>query len=257
MTAPATMTPHGRPARGQSPINRTVVGLTMRTLLGRRRGVLFVVLPALLIILAGTIRWAAGVDTDIAVGFLGGFAVGTVLPLLALLAGTGVIGPEVDDGSIVYLLAKPIPRWHIVVSKLLVAIATVVVFGALPVWVCGLILTGQVGGLSVGFGVGAILAGTAYCAVFLLLAVVTRHAVVFGLVYALIWESLIGGFVPGVKTLSIQQWALAITREMVDVAIPGATVRLAVAVPALVLTVVLATWYASRRLRSLSLSGEQ
>ena len=62
------------------------------------------------------------------------------------------------------------------------------------------------------------LAGAAYCAVFLLLGVVSRHAVVFGLVYALLWESLIGGFVPGVKTLSIQQWALAVTREVVDVA---------------------------------------
>ena len=92
---------------------------------------------------------------------------------------------------------------------------------------------------------------------FLLLAVVSRHAVVFGLVYALLWETLIGGFVPGVKTLSIQQWALAVTRELVDVPVPGATVRLSVAIPALVITVALATWYASRRLRSLSLSGEQ
>jgi ABC-2 type transport system permease protein len=240
-----------------SPVNRTVMSLTVRMLLGRRRGVLFGVLPVLLILLAGTLRWAAGVDDEVAVGFLGNFAIGTVLPLLALLAGTGVIGPEIDDGSIVYLLAKPIPRWHIVVSKLLVASAVVVVFGALPIFICGVILTGELGGVAFGFALGAVLAGAAYCAVFLLLAVVSRHAVVFGLVYALLWETLIGGFVPGVKTLSIQQWALAVTRELVDVPVPGATVRLSVAIPALVITVALATWYASRRLRSLSLSGEQ
>lgn len=251
-----TFGPTGEMTPRRNPVNRTVIGLTVRVLLGRRRGALFILLPALLVLLAGTLRWAAGVDEEVAVGFLGNFAIGTVLPLLALLAGTGVVGPEIDDGSIIYLLAKPIPRWHLVVSKLLVATATVIVFGALPIVVCGMILTGELGGIALGFGLGAVLAGVAYCAVFVLLGVVSRHAVVFGLVYALLWESLIGGFLPGVKTLSIQQWALAVTREIVDVAMPLATVRLTVAIPALLITVALATWYASRRLRSLSLSGE-
>jgi len=249
--------PTSDPKPRRLPVDLTVTSLTVRVLLGRRRGALFVALPALLLLLAGTLRWAAGADDDVAVAFLGSFAVGTVLPLLALLAGTGVIGPEIDDGSIVYLLAKPIPRWHLIVSKLLVAAASVIVFGALPLFVCAVILTGQLGGVALGFGLGAVLAGIAYCAIFVLLAVVSRHAVVLGLVYALLWESLIGGFVPGVKTLSIQQWALAVTREVVDVAVPTATVTLAVAIPALLITVALATWYASRRLRSLSLSGEQ
>ncbi len=37
----------------------------------------------------------------------------------------------------------------------------------------------------------------------------SRNAVVIGLLYALIWESLVGTFVPGAQTLSVQQWALA------------------------------------------------
>jgi ABC-2 type transport system permease protein len=240
-----------------NPVNPTVVGLTARVLLGRRRVALFVILPVVLILLAATLRWAAGIDEEVAVGFLGSFAIGTVLPLIALLAGTGVIGPEIDDGSIVYLLAKPVPRWHLVVSKLLVATATVIGFGVVPIFICAMIMTGELGGLAMGFGLGAVLASAAYCAVFLLLAVMSRHAVVFGLVYALLWESLIGGFVPGVKTLSIQQWALAVTREVIEIPLSTATVRLAIAIPALVITLALATWYASRRLRSLSLSGEE
>jgi ABC-2 type transport system permease protein len=240
-----------------NPVNPTVVGLTMRVLLGRRRVALFVILPVLLILLAATLRWAAGIDEEVAVGFLGSFAIGTVLPLIALLAGTGVIGPEIDDGSIVYLLAKPVPRWHLVVSKLLVATATVIGFGVVPIFICAIVMTGELGGLAIGFGLGAVLASAAYCAVFLLLAVMSRHAVVFGLVYSLLWESLIGGFVPGVKTLSIQQWALAVTREVIEIPLSTATVRLVIAIPALLITVGLAIWYASRRLRSLSLSGEE
>ena len=51
------------------------------------------------------------------------------MPLLSLIAGTGSIGPEIDDGSIVYLLAKPLNRYSIVVTKLAVAIGVVIVFG--------------------------------------------------------------------------------------------------------------------------------
>ena len=50
----------------------------------------------------------------------------------------------------------------------------------------------------------------------MLLAIVTRNAVVIGLIYVLIWESLVGNFVPGAQVLSIQQWGLAITEKVVD-----------------------------------------
>lgn len=239
------------------PIHPVVVRLTVGTLLGRRRGLLFVALPAVLLLLAVALRWAAGVDHAVTAGFLSTFAIGTVLPLLALVAGTGAIGPEIDDGSIVYLLAKPVPRWHIAVSKLLVAIACVTVFGAVPIAIAAVVMSGTHGGLAVGFFIGAMLAGVGYCAVFVLLAVVSRHAVVLGLVYALVWESLIGNFVPGAQTLSIQQWALAVTREIVSVAMPTANVGLRVAVPALLIVTGVAAWYTGRRLRSLSLAAEE
>lgn len=244
-------------ATRRMPVHPVVVRLTLRVLLGRRRGLLFVALPAVVLLLAVALRWAAGVDHSVTAGFLSTFAIATVLPLLALVAGTGVIGPEIDDGSIVYLLAKPVPRWHIAVSKLLVAVGCVTVFGAVPVAVAALIMSGTDAGLALGFFVGAVLAGIGYCAVFLLLAVVSRHAVVIGLVYALVWESLIGNFVPGVQTLSVQQWALSITREIVTVSVPTASVGLRVAVPALIIVSGLATWYAGRRLRSLSLAAEE
>ena len=44
------------------------------------------------------------------------------VPLVALLATTGLLAPEIDDGSVAYLLAKPISRHTIVLSKLLVAL---------------------------------------------------------------------------------------------------------------------------------------
>ena len=71
----------------------------------------------------------------------------------------------------------------------------ITLFGAVPVFVAGMVLTGEVG-FALATPLGALAAGMAYCALFLLLAVVTRNAVVIGLFYALIWESLIGGSSP-------------------------------------------------------------
>ena len=244
-------------------MNATVARLTVHTLLGRRRALLLLVLPAILLVLALVLRLTVGEDSrvDVAVGLLGAFAVATLVPLLGLIAGTGAIGPEIEDGSIVYLLAKPLSRHSIVVTKLAVAVGVVTVFAALPVLLAGLVLTGTADGIAVGYGLAALVAGVVYCALFLLLAVVTRNAVVVGLLYALVWESLVGSVVPGAQALSVQQWALALTRAVVgdaaDVYNVTAAVRLAVAVPLLVAVTVASTWLAGSRLRSLRLTGDE
>ncbi|CAA9358887.1 MAG: Integral membrane protein, partial [uncultured Frankineae bacterium] len=101
-------------------VDPTVARLTAGSLLGRRRALLLLALPAVLLVLAGVARTLAGQDAQLSAFLLGSFALGTVVPLLGLLAGTGAIGPEIDDGSIVYLLSKPLSRHVMVVSKLLV-----------------------------------------------------------------------------------------------------------------------------------------
>ena len=45
----------------------------------------------------------------------------TVLPLVALVLGTAALGSELEDGTAVYLMIKPVPRWRIVGAKMLVA----------------------------------------------------------------------------------------------------------------------------------------
>jgi ABC-2 type transport system permease protein len=235
-------------------MNATIARLTMSTLLGKRRALLLFILPALLLALAGVVRWAAGEDSAVGTPLLQAFALGTIVPLLGLIAGTGVIGTEIDDGSIVYILAKPIPRPVVIVTKLAVAVGCIIAFAALPIFVAGVIVAGIDDGVAAGFAVGAAVAGLAYCALFLMLAVLTRHAVVFGLVYALIWESFVGGFVPGAKTLSIQQWALAVSDRLIGRDSIEAAVGVGTGVLLLVVVTAVAAWFAGERLRSLTLT---
>jgi ABC-2 type transport system permease protein len=242
-------------------MNAIVAQLTARSLLGRRRLLLLLLLPAVLLLLCGAVRLLAGPDTGVSVGVLGSFALGTVVPLLGLIGGAGSIGPEIDDGSIVYLMSKPLSRHSIVLSKLAVAVAVVTVVAAVPTLLAGLVMSGTGEGLAVGYGIGAGVAGLAYCALFVLLAIVTRNAVVVGLIYVLIWESLVGSFVPGAQVLSIQQWALAITEKVIGSS--GGTLGVSSAVSfgtgvvLLAVIVVGCTWYAGARLRTLRLTGNE
>ncbi|MFE7539898.1 ABC transporter permease subunit [Streptomyces platensis] len=235
----------------------TVARLTYRALLGRRRALILFALPALLVLLAVAVRVLAGADDATAGGILGTFALGTMVPLIGVIAGTGAIGPEIDDGSVVYLLAKPVPRPTIILTKLLVAIGVTVVFSALPVLLAGFLLNGNSQQMAVGYAVAAAVASVAYSALFLLFGTITRHAVVFGLVYALIWETFVGTLIPGAKTLSIQQWALAVGQKAAGEGALSSDVQLPLALCLLVGLTGLATWYASRRLKALTLAGEE
>ena len=250
-------------------MNATVATLTSRSLLGRKRTLVLLLLPLALLALCTLARVLAGLDADIerqlrgplAPDLLGAFGIAILMPLLSLIAGTGSIGPEIDEGSIVYLLAKPLNRYSIIVTKLVVAIGVVVAFGVVPIGVAGVVLTGEIGAVTIGYTVGGLAAGTGYCAVFLLLAVVTRNAVPVGLIYALIWESLVGGLVPGAQTLSIQQWSLAVVTQVLGDSAERLGVEAAVGFGTglVLLTVVTvgATAYAGRRLRTLRLNAEE
>ncbi|ARF79372.1 ABC transporter permease [Kitasatospora aureofaciens] len=238
-------------------MNPTVARLTLRGLLGRRRGALLLVAPALLLIVSAIAGRSNGDAHGLTVKILGQLDLGTLTPILGLVIGTGVIATEIDDGSIVYLLAKPLPRWKIVTTKLAVAIGTTWVFAAVPTLLAGLLLYGTRDGVALGYTVAVLVAGAAYSALFLLLGVVTRHAVVAGLAYALVWESLIGNFVQGARTLSVQQWGRAVAEAVAGDAAVGADVSLGAAVPLLLVVTVGASVLASVKLAGLTLAAEE
>lgn len=235
----------------------TVARLTYRALLGRRRALILCALPALLIVIALTVRAFVGADDQVASDVLGGFAIATMVPIIGVIAGTGAIGPEIDDGSVIYLLSKPVKRHTIIVTKLTVAIAVTMAFSAIPTLIAGLILNGNGQQIAVAYTIAALVSSIAYAALFLLLGTVTRHAVVFGLVYALVWEALFGSLVAGARTLSVQQWSLAVAQKIGGHGLITSDVGLTTATVLLAVVTVVATWYAGEKLRGLKLATEE
>jgi ABC-2 type transport system permease protein len=235
-------------------LNGTIAWITARGLFGRRRFLLLLPLPVLLIGLAVLGR-ASGVDPDhwgapviVALGFA------VVLPVVALIVGTGVLGSEIDDGTVVHILTKPLPRREIVFTKLAVAVGVTALTVAIPMYAAGVLADSVQLGLSL--AAASAIGAAAYSALFLALSLITRRPVLLGLVYVLVWEGLLGNLVSGTRVLSIQQYVVALADEMKPTSILSGEVSVPVSIVMTVLFFLGATWLAVNRLRSFSVAGE-
>ncbi|BCY05690.1 ABC transporter permease subunit [Actinoplanes sp. L3-i22] len=232
----------------------TVAMITARGLFGRRRALLLLPLPLLLIGLAllckaydlDPSQWGKAVIEEL------GYAV--VLPVIALIVGTGVLGSEIDDGTLVHILTKPLARRDIILAKFVVAVAATAVSTAIPLFVVGL-LAGSAK-LGAALAVAAVAGSFAYTALFLLLSLLTKRPVLLGLVYILIWENLLGRFLSGTRILSIRQYAISIADKLDPTTLLDAKVGIATAVVMSAIFVVVCTVVAINRLGSFSLAGE-
>ncbi|WP_433264206.1 ABC transporter permease subunit [Micromonospora vinacea] len=232
----------------------TITWITARGLFGRRRFLLLLPLPLVLLGLAVLCR-SLGVDPgQWGPPVLVGLGLAVVLPVVALIIGTGVLGAEIDDGTVVHILTKPLPRWQIVLPKLAVAAGVTAVTVAVPLYVAGVLADSVRLGLAL--AVAAALGALAYSALFLALSLVTRRPVLLGLVYVLIWEGLLGNFVSGTKVLSIQQYVIALADRLAPTGLLETSVSVPVASVMTALVSVGFTVLAIDRLRSFSVAGE-
>ncbi|NEA36966.1 ABC transporter permease subunit [Streptomyces sp. SID13031] len=235
-------------------MNATIARLTMATLFGHRRGLLLFILPGVLLALSVLLALTLDDTGEFSVALLQLFGLAVIVPLVSLIAATGALSSEIDDGSIVYLLSKPIKRSTIILTKALVAIAVIFVLGALPMFLAGLVLDIHDPRTAVAFGIGSLVAGIAYTGIFIALSVMSGNAVTIGLIYALLWEGVMGQYVDGAKALSIQQWSLAVIHKLTDSPDVTSAVKLPIATILLIAVVVIGLSLAVARLRSLILS---
>jgi ABC-2 type transport system permease protein len=95
----------------------------------------------------------------------------------------------------------------------------------------------------------------AYSAIFQLVSLVIPRALLAGIVYSLVWESLLGRYLPGVRYVSIRHYTTSIFVDMLDdrrytlanaMGLRGAVLTIAITT---LVCIVLATW----RLRTMNL----
>jgi ABC-2 type transport system permease protein len=187
----------------------TIARVTARALLGRRRTILMALLAGAPVLLGLLIRIGNGTRPSSLSGALDGLLVSSVLPLVALVFGSAALGSELDDGTGVHLLTKPIPRWAIVLPKTVVSGGLTGLLVVPSTLIAGLLIGGtgshQVG-TTVAFAVAVLLGSFVYAAIFVALGAVTSRGLVIGLAYSLLWEGLLSAALQGTQLFSVREY---------------------------------------------------
>ncbi len=138
-----------------------------------------------------------------------------LLPLVALLYASGIIEDEQEEQTITYLLVRPLPKWAIYVVKLLATITTTVVLTA--IFTTLTFAAVYIGAEVEGWGVRLLktagihcLAVTAYCCLFGLVSLLTRRALVVGVVYIAVIEGLLANLPFGIRLITVIYYARTI-----------------------------------------------
>lgn len=243
-------------------MSAAIIRLTFRQLTGRRRTLLLAAASLIPVLLAVAFRAADPGDDPVEwviQVILSGLIVALLLPLSTLVLGTSAFGSEVEDGTMVYLLTKPMARRRIVLSKL---IATWPVAGAFPVIsavVATFIAAGGsegAGRVALAFAIAIVIGSLMYSCLFMMLSLVTSRSFIIGLIYVFVWEGIVTGLFTGTRVLSVRYATLGIADSLsgVDSSVFDAGLGGLPALIVAILVTVGATWLAISRLMRFELS---
>ena len=195
---------------------RSVYFLTLRQLLGRWRLLIMTVLASMPVIVAVlTLRSsrAPSVDEFEMIVFSAMLA-GSIGPLVVLAIASAAFANEIEDRTLANLTLSPIPRWMIVMPKLLASITIAAPFIGVSAF-----LTGHTAFLgdataTIAVTVSALVGVALYSSAFVWLGMVTTQAIGIGLLYIVLWEGFFSGFVSGVRLLSIRHYSIALMHAL-------------------------------------------
>jgi ABC-2 type transport system permease protein len=260
--------------------NPTIAWITMRSTLGRKRAFLFAIPALILILFTVALKVSRPPSRPWPSHVLGTFGFSVLLPLTALIIGSSVLGAEIDDGSIIHLLATPVRRSSVIMTKFFVSTVLTMIFAAIPELIAALIsgggytepvFKGTLNGppilvtpatlinnadFAIGLFVGALVGAVIYNAIFVMVSAATTRAIAVGLLYVLIWEALLSNFVSGARLLSVGHYALGIANGIAHDTTLGAGLNVATSVIMGAIVTVAALALAIRLLSSFTLKGE-
>ena len=184
-----------------------------------------------------------------------GFGLIVIVPIVSLVFAAASLGDARDDGTMVYLWLRPIGRLPLAVAAAAAAVTAALPLCVIPTvaggWLASDFVAGS-GGVALGALAAAALGTVAYSCLFVLLGLLFRKAVLWGIAYVLLWEGLAVGLGEFAERLSLRGYARSLLAQIADVDLGFETYRLATAVIVLAAVSVASLGLAALRLRRLN-----
>jgi len=160
---------------------------------------------------------------EAATNFINAFGLSLYAPVVTLVFASAALGDPQEDGTLVYLWLRPIPRWKIVLGATL-ATATVALPFVLGALVIGAGLTGAGPDLVLGTIASATLAVVAYAGLFTYLGLRVKRSLVWGLAYILLWEGFVASAGRSAARLAVRAYTRSVLHEFTGIDIKLATI---------------------------------
>ena len=186
--------------------------LTLRQLSGRWRILIMTLLAVMPVLITALTLQADSAPSvvEYEAFVLSALLAGAIAPLVILAIAAPAFANEVEDRTLANLTITPLPRWQIVVPKLLATISI-----AAPFIAASALATSYIAFLGdpraiLAVTLSALIGVMLYASAFTWLGLVTTQAIGAGLLYIVLWEGFFSRFVSGVRLLSIRYYAIAI-----------------------------------------------
>lgn len=188
--------------------------LTLRQLSGRWRLVILSLLAAMPVLITGMMLHSSDAPSvrEFEDAVLGAMLAGSISPLVVLAIASAAFANEIEDRTLANLTLAPLPRWQIVVPKLLAAVCVAGPFMTVSAFCTGYIAFSGDWNAAVAVTAAEFIGVVLYSSAFVWLGLMTTRAIGYGLLYIVLWEGFFAGFVAGVRYLSVRYYSIALMR---------------------------------------------
>ena len=181
-----------------------------------------------LMILVGWIVGFAGADQGLSAAellrdgasYADGFGLIILVPIVSLVFGSAVLGETREDGTLVYLWLRPMNRGPVVAGAAAAAFSAALPLTVIPTVIGGWLAANRVAespDLMMGALWAAALGTVAYSSAFVLVGLLLKKPIMWGIGYVLLWEGLAVGLGDFAARLSLRGYCRSLLVRIVEV----------------------------------------
>lgn len=229
--------------------------VVLTQLVTRGRLIALILVGAVVAAVAAAVGSSDGINDPLeaAVRVIADLGFTALVPIVALVFAAASLGDMRDDGTLVYLWLRPMDRWPVAVGAWLASITVSLPLTIVPLGLASVLVDGG-NQLVTATVVACVVGVVAYAALFVLLGLLVRNAIVWGLGYVLVWEGIVAGYGNIPARMSVRGYTRSIitSRTGVDLDLGDLSFAPSVVVP--VVAAVVALSFAARRLRTMDVA---
>ena len=153
-------------------------------------------------------------------GYADGFGLIILVPIVSLVFGSSVLGDTREDATLVYLWLRPMGRAPVVAGAAAAAVTAALPLTVVPTVLGGWLAADRVAGsadLMLGGLWAAALGTVAYSSLFVLVGLLLKKPIMWGIGYVLLWEGLAVGLGDFAARLSLRGYSRSLLTRIAEV----------------------------------------